>query len=62
MEVARLVEAIARDFGDGVAPFGQQPPEAREVGCAGQAGRIKPIPLERMTEMYAKGTLNQVVH
>ena len=31
-------------------------------GCAGQAGRIKPIPLERMTEMYAKGTLNQVVH
>lgn len=31
-------------------------------GCAGQAGRIKPIPLERMTEMYAKGELNQVVH
>ena len=31
-------------------------------GCAGQAGRIKPIPLERMTEMYAKGELNPVVH
>ena len=31
-------------------------------GCAGQAGRIKPVPLERMTEMYAKGELNPVVH
>ena len=31
-------------------------------GCAGQAGRIKPIPMERMTELYASGALNQVVH
>jgi fructose-bisphosphate aldolase class II len=33
-----------------------------QFGCAGQASRIKPIALDRMTEMYAKGQLNQVVH
>ena len=33
-----------------------------QFGCAGQASRIKPVTLDRMTEMYAKGQLNQVVH
>ncbi len=33
-----------------------------QFGCAGQAGRIKPVPLERMGERYAKGELDQVVH
>ena len=33
-----------------------------QFGCAGQASRIKPVPLDRMTKMYAKGQLNQVVH
>ncbi len=31
-------------------------------GCAGQASRIKPVPLDRMSELYAKGELNPVVH
>jgi fructose-bisphosphate aldolase class II len=31
-------------------------------GTAGQASRIKPIPLETMARMYAKGGLKQVVH
>lgn len=30
-------------------------------GCAGQASRIKPVPLERMAERYVKGELRQVV-
>jgi fructose-bisphosphate aldolase class II len=30
-------------------------------GCAGQAGRIKPIPLDTMAERYAKGQLDAVV-
>jgi len=30
-------------------------------GCAGQASRIDPVPLERMAERYAKGELRQVV-
>ena len=31
-------------------------------GCAGQGSRIKPIPLDRMSELYAKGTLYATVH
>jgi len=30
-------------------------------GCAGQASKIKPVPLERMAERYRKGELNQIV-
>jgi fructose-bisphosphate aldolase class II len=30
-------------------------------GCAGQASRIKVVPLEKMAERYAKGELSQVV-
>ena len=30
-------------------------------GCEGQAGKIRPIPLEKMAERYAKGDLNQIV-
>jgi len=30
-------------------------------GCAGQASRIKVIPLEKMAERYSKGELNQIV-
>ncbi|MBS3916942.1 MAG: fructose-bisphosphate aldolase class II [Sulfuritalea sp.] len=30
-------------------------------GCAGQAARIKPVPLEKMAERYKKGELNQIV-
>ena len=30
-------------------------------GCAGQAAKIKPIPLEKMAERYAKGELSQIV-
>ena len=30
-------------------------------GTAGQASRIKPVPLEKLTERYAKGELKQVV-
>ncbi len=33
-----------------------------QFGCAGHASRIKPVTLDRMTERYAKGELNQVVH
>jgi fructose-bisphosphate aldolase class II len=33
-----------------------------QFGCAGQASAIKPVPLDRMTEMYAKGQLDQVIH
>jgi fructose-bisphosphate aldolase class II len=33
-----------------------------QFGSAGQASKIKPIALDRMTEMYAKGQLDQVVH
>jgi fructose-bisphosphate aldolase class II len=33
-----------------------------QFGCAGQAAKIKPVPLEQMTELYAKGKLDQVVH
>lgn len=31
-------------------------------GCAGHAGRIKPVPLDRMSELYAKGSLRPAVH
>ena len=31
-------------------------------GCAGHAGRIKPLPLDRMSELYAKGGLRPAVH
>jgi fructose-bisphosphate aldolase class II len=31
-------------------------------GCAGQAAKIKPLPLEKMAERYRKGELNQVVN
>ncbi len=30
-------------------------------GCAGQAAKIKPVPLEKMAEHYKKGELNQIV-
>ncbi|MBX3646501.1 MAG: fructose-bisphosphate aldolase class II [Rhodocyclaceae bacterium] len=30
-------------------------------GCAGQAAKIKPLPLEKMAERYKKGELNQIV-
>jgi fructose-bisphosphate aldolase class II len=30
-------------------------------GCAGQAAKIKPIPLEKMAERYRKGELDQIV-
>ena len=30
-------------------------------GCEGQAGRIKPMSLEKMAEKYAKGDLAQVI-
>jgi fructose-bisphosphate aldolase class II len=30
-------------------------------GCAGQAGRIKPVSLEKMAERYKKGELNAIV-
>ena len=31
-------------------------------GCAGQAGKIRPLPLEKMAERYSKGELDPVVH
>ena len=31
-------------------------------GCAGQADRIRPVPLERMAESYARGELSPTVH
>ena len=31
------------------------------VGCEGQAARIKPMPLEKMADKYAKGDLSQLV-
>jgi fructose-bisphosphate aldolase class II len=30
-------------------------------GCAGQAAKIMPLPLEKMAERYKKGELNQIV-
>jgi fructose-bisphosphate aldolase class II len=30
-------------------------------GCAGQAGKIKPISLDAMASRYAKGELNPIV-
>ena len=33
-----------------------------QFGCAGHASRIKPMAMDRMTERYAKGELDQVVH
>jgi fructose-bisphosphate aldolase class II len=30
-------------------------------GCAGQAGKIKPIALDAMATRYAKGELNAIV-
>jgi fructose-bisphosphate aldolase class II len=31
-------------------------------GCAGQAPKIRPLPLEKMAERYRKGDLNQIVN
>jgi fructose-bisphosphate aldolase class II len=31
-------------------------------GCAGQASKIRPLPLEKMAERYKKGELNQIVN
>jgi fructose-bisphosphate aldolase class II len=31
-------------------------------GCEGQAGKIKPLALEKMAEKYKKGELSQVVN
>ena len=31
-------------------------------GCAGNAAKIKPIPLDQMSELYAKGALKATVH
>ena len=31
-------------------------------GCAGRASQIKPIPLDKMAERYARGELNQIVN
>jgi len=31
-------------------------------GSAGQASRVKPIPLDEMVRLYGTGKLNQVVH
>jgi fructose-bisphosphate aldolase class II len=33
-----------------------------EFGCEGQAGRIKPLPLERVAHRYTTGELSQHVH
>ena len=33
----------------------------RSFGCEGQASKIKPMPLDKMAERYAKGELNQLV-
>jgi len=30
-------------------------------GCEGQAGKIKPVPLEKMAERYKSGELTQLV-
>ena len=30
-------------------------------GCSGQASKIKPIPLEKMAELYKNGKLAQIV-
>jgi fructose-bisphosphate aldolase class II len=30
-------------------------------GCAGQASKIKPLPLDKMADRYRKGELNQIV-
>ena len=31
-------------------------------GCAGQAAKVKPLPLEKMAERYSKGELKPVVN
>jgi fructose-bisphosphate aldolase class II len=33
-----------------------------QFGCAGRASAIRPVSLDRMTEMYTKGQLDQSVH
>jgi fructose-bisphosphate aldolase class II len=33
----------------------------QQFGCEGQAAKIKPIPLDKMAERYAKGELSQIV-
>ena len=33
----------------------------QQFGCAGQASKIKAIPLDKMAERYKKGELNQIV-
>src|SRR5262249_8316342 len=33
-----------------------------QFGCAGQASKIKPVPLEKMATKYKAGELKQVVH
>jgi fructose-bisphosphate aldolase class II len=31
------------------------------IGCEGQAGKIKPVPLDKVAERYKKGELAQLV-
>jgi fructose-bisphosphate aldolase class II len=33
----------------------------QSFGCEGQAAKIKPIPLDKMAERYARGELSQIV-
>ena len=33
-----------------------------QFGCAGQAGKIKAMPLEKMADRYSKGELKAVIH
>jgi fructose-bisphosphate aldolase class II len=33
-----------------------------QFGCAGQAPRLKPVPLDAMADRYARGELDPVVH
>jgi fructose-bisphosphate aldolase class II len=33
-----------------------------QFGCAGQAPRVKPVPLDAMADRYARGELDPVVH
>ena len=33
-----------------------------QFGCAGMAGKIKPVPLEKMATRYKSGELRQIVN
>ncbi|MFM8245411.1 MAG: class II fructose-bisphosphate aldolase [Burkholderiaceae bacterium] len=52
-----------RDFLKPAREAAKQVCKARYVsfGCEGQAGKIKPVPLEKVAERYKKGELSQVV-